>query len=41
MTDAEREGRRGVVIQPDDAWSHHAVAHALYGQGRLQDGLNW
>lgn len=31
---AEREGRRGTEVAPDDAWSHHAVAHALYNQVR-------
>lgn len=29
---AEYHGRRGTDVQADDAWSHHAVAHALYNQ---------
>ena len=29
---AEAHGRKGTDIVPDDAWSHHAVAHALYNK---------
>jgi hypothetical protein len=29
---AETHGRIGTEILPDDAWSHHAVAHALYNK---------
>jgi hypothetical protein len=29
---AELHGRLGTEILPDDAWSHHAVAHALYNK---------
>ena len=38
---AERAGRRGVEIAPDDVWSVHAVAHCLYGRGRLREGVAW
>ncbi len=36
LVGAELHGRRGTEVQPDDPWSHHAVAHALYGQVRLK-----
>lgn len=36
---AEREGKRAVDISPDDPWAHHAVAHALYFQGKLDEGI--
>lgn len=39
--EAEVEARIGVEVKPDDAWSHHAIAHALYFQGKLDDGLKW
>jgi len=37
--DAEEEARRALAIKKDDAWSHHALAHALYFQGRLDEGI--
>ncbi len=29
---ADLHGRIGTTVVPDDAWSHHAVGHALYNQ---------
>lgn len=38
---AEREGRRGVALEPRDGWSQHAVAHVMEMQGRQRDGIAW
>ena len=38
---AERIGREGVALAPDDAWGLHAVAHVHDMTGRARDGLNW
>ncbi|MEX0730993.1 MAG: tetratricopeptide repeat protein [Aquisalimonadaceae bacterium] len=38
---AEKQGRRGVELQPRDGWSQHAVAHVMEMQGRQRDGIAW
>lgn len=38
---AERIGRAGVALAPDDAWGLHAVAHVYDMTGRAAEGLNW
>lgn len=38
---AERIGRDGVELAPDDAWGLHAVAHVYDMTGRARDGLGW
>jgi tetratricopeptide (TPR) repeat protein len=38
---AERLGKRGVELEPDDLWSVHSVAHVMKAQGRLKDGIDW
>ncbi len=38
---AERVGREGVALAPDDAWGLHAVAHVFDMTGRAGDGLAW
>ncbi|MBL9045883.1 MAG: tetratricopeptide repeat protein [Tabrizicola sp.] len=38
---AERTGREGVALAPDDAWGLHAVAHVFDMTGRARDGLGW
>ncbi len=38
---AERTGRKGVALAPDDAWGLHAVAHVFDNTGRARDGLDW
>jgi tetratricopeptide (TPR) repeat protein len=40
-TAAERTGRQGVALAPDDAWGLHAVAHVHDMTGRARDGLDW
>lgn len=39
--EAERAGRRGVELEPDDVWGAHAVAHAFYMRGRHREGALW
>lgn len=38
---AERVGRAGVDLAPDDAWGLHAVAHVYDMTGRARSGLDW
>lgn len=38
---AERTGRAGVDLAPDDAWGLHAVAHVFDMTGRAREGLDW
>ncbi len=38
---AEKEGRRALELEPHDTWAHHAVAHVLEMQGRLDEGLTF
>jgi hypothetical protein len=38
---AERIGREGVALAPDDAWGLHAVAHVFDMRGQARAGLDW
>lgn len=38
---AERFGRQAVEIDPEDAWSVHAVAHVMEMEGRHAEGIEW
>jgi len=38
---AERYGREAVAVNPQDAWSVHAVAHVMESQERHQEGIDW
>ncbi|RED12104.1 tetratricopeptide repeat protein [Pontivivens insulae] len=38
---AERAGRAGLELAPDDAWGLHAVAHVHDMTGRAEDGVRW
>ena len=38
---AERIGREGVALAPDDAWGLHAVAHVFDNTGQARAGLDW
>lgn len=41
FTNAERIGRTGVELEPEDLWGVHSVAHVMEGEGRFEDGLTW
>lgn len=41
FTEAERIGRQGSELEPDDLWAVHSVAHVMEAEGRLDDGLEW
>lgn len=38
---AERAGREGLLLAPNDAWGLHAVAHVYDMTARAEDGLYW
>ncbi|QHQ36894.1 tetratricopeptide repeat protein [Algicella marina] len=38
---AERAGREGLLLAPDDAWGLHAVAHVYDMTARAEEGLFW
>lgn len=38
---AEAAGRRAIELEPRDSWAQHAVAHVLFMQNRLRDGVAW
>jgi tetratricopeptide (TPR) repeat protein len=38
---AEDVGRRGLEINPADAWGVHAVAHVMEMQGRIREGIDF
>ncbi len=39
--EAEKTGKRGVEIAPNDAWGTHAVGHVLEMSNRPSEGINW
>ena len=38
---AEETGREALRLNPADVWAHHAVAHVLEMQGRVDEGIAW
>jgi tetratricopeptide (TPR) repeat protein len=36
---AEETGHRALELEPHDTWAHHAVAHVLEMQGRIDEGV--
>lgn len=38
---AEEDGRRATEMQRKEPWAHHAVAHVMLTQGRLDEGIKW
>lgn len=41
LEEAEVAGRRAVEMNRHDPWAHHAVAHVMETQGRLEEGIAW
>jgi tetratricopeptide (TPR) repeat protein len=39
--EAEAAGRKATEMNRCHPWAHHAVAHVLYSQGRLDEGIAW
>ncbi|MEH1766739.1 tetratricopeptide repeat protein [Nostoc sp.] len=40
LAEAEEYGRQAIALKRDNRWAHHAVAHVLETQGRLQEGIS-
>lgn len=38
---AEDAGRQACALEPRDGWAHHAVAHVMEMQARVEDGIRW
>jgi tetratricopeptide (TPR) repeat protein len=38
---AEAMGHRAIALNRYDPWAHHAIAHALDAQGRIDEGITW
>lgn len=41
LQDAEAMGRIAIAMNRHDPWAHHAVAHVMETQGRVDDGIAW
>ena len=41
LEEAEEAGRRATAMNRRDPWAHHAVAHVMETQGRLDEGIAW
>ncbi len=41
LDEAEAAGRRATEMDRNDPWAHHAVAHVMETQGRVEEGLAW
>jgi tetratricopeptide (TPR) repeat protein len=41
LEEAEEGARRAVAMNRCDPWAHHAAAHVMETQGRLEDGIAW
>ena len=41
LTEAKHLAAQGVEVQPNDLWSIHAYAHALYSERAHQEGIQW
>ncbi len=41
LPEAEAAGRKATGMNRHDPWAHHAVAHVMETQGRLDEGIAW
>lgn len=41
LDEAEAVGRLATQMNRDDPWAHHAVAHVMEMQGRIEEGIAW
>jgi len=41
LREAEAAGRKAVEMDRRDPWAHHAVAHVMETEGRIEEGLAW
>ncbi|GBE90678.1 tetratricopeptide repeat protein [Nostoc cycadae] len=41
LEQAEAMGRKATAINRHDPWAHHAVAHVMETQGRVDEGIAW
>lgn len=41
LDEAEEEGRRATEMLKCEPWAHHAVAHVMITQGRIDEGIHW
>ncbi|KAM3102353.1 tetratricopeptide repeat protein [Phormidesmis sp. 146-12] len=41
LPQAEELGRRAVALNRDNPWAHHAVAHIMEAEGRVDEGIVW
>ena len=41
LQEAETVGRQAIAMNRHDPWAHHAVAHVMETQKRVEEGINW
>lgn len=41
LEDAEAAGRRALSLNRGDPWAHHAIAHVMEAQGRIDEGVEF
>lgn len=41
LRDAEIAGRFAVELRRREPWAHHAVAHVMEAEGRIDEGIDW
>jgi hypothetical protein len=41
LAEGEAAGRKAVEMERRDPWAHHAVAHVMETEGRIDEGLAW
>jgi tetratricopeptide (TPR) repeat protein len=39
--EAETVGRQAIAMNRHDPWAHHAIAHVMETQGRVEEGIDW